>query len=63
MLVASMMDDSERFLSVYQHFNTIKIGSSESDSSESHHAKIPKLLGTKQVRDKHEQLINEFMVL
>ena len=50
MLVSSLMDDSERFLSVYQQFNAINLSSwdSDSDSSDDPHNKIPKLLSSKE---------------
>ena len=64
MLVASLMDDSERFLSNYQHFNAIKLGSysNSSDSSNTPTSKIPKLLSSKKKRFKHEKWIDNFMV-
>ena len=63
MLVASLMDDSERFLSTYQNFNTIKLGPDSSGSSSSDpHNKIPKLLSSKKSRFRHEKWINDFMV-
>ena len=63
MLVASLMDDSERFLSTYQHFNTIKLGlDSNGNSSSDSHSRIPKLLSSKNCRLKHEKWIDDFMV-
>ena len=64
MLVASLMDDSERFLSTYQQFNVIKLvpDSNSSDSSASPQKKLPKLLLSKKSRYKHEKWIDDFMV-
>ena len=64
MLVASLMDDSERFLSTYQQFNAISLisESNKSDSSSSPYDKIPRLLSSKTKRNKHEEWINKFMV-
>ena len=64
MLVASLMDDSERFLSTYQHFNSISLVSESisSNSSDDPYEKIPKLLASRNKRYKHEQWVDNFFV-
>ena len=64
MLVASLMDDSERFLSTYQHFNAITLASdsNSSNSSDDPYKKIPKLLSSRLKRFKHEKWVDDFFV-
>ena len=64
MLVATLMDDSERFLSTYQQFNAISLvsESNSSNSSDDPYEKIPKLLASRNKRYKHEKWVDNFFV-
>jgi len=62
-LVASLMDDSERFLVKYQSVNAIELFSSSESSGgeEQAYKRIPKLLAGRVSKQNHEQTIDEFM--
>lgn len=64
MLVSSLMDDSERFMSVYQHYNCVSLIKSDTeDDSENEAIKdMPKLLHAKDDETKaHYRNISEFL--
>lgn len=62
MLVSSLMDDSERFMNLYQHSNTISLLKLESgnDSDDEQEKKIPKLSSKQMKEEKHKESIDGF---
>jgi hypothetical protein len=69
MLISSLMDDKQRFLSNYQHLNFINLEDSSGSSSDSdfegfadkHFKKVPKIL-SKDGINQHSEKIRNLMV-
>ena len=62
-LLSSLMDDSERYMSKYQHQNCLKLNQCHICTNENNlfeENEIPKLLDSKFKIDKHKNLINQF---
>jgi hypothetical protein len=69
MLIATLMDDKQRFISNYQHFNLLTLDevSSSSDSdfggvADKHFKKIPHLKADGGTIEHHSQKIDKLMV-
>jgi hypothetical protein len=71
MLLASTMDDSERFLSNYQQYNSLKLSDDDSSSdnsdfegySDKHFKRVPRINAKINKKEQHSELIYKFMVI
>ena len=62
MLVSSLMDDSERFMNVYQHSNAISISKNDTDmdTDDDTSKAIPKMIKDKNSKE-HEETVQNFI--
>lgn len=63
MIIASMMDDSERFVASYQKINALNFDGNKTDSySDEVYQDIPKMFSNPDEKEKHKKKISRFMV-